>query len=50
VIFEVVESISEVCCDFPKLYTGHRCMLIVTPLLKVWNGSDFNQKTCGDHI
>lgn len=32
-----------------KFYMDHHCMLIITSLLEVWNGSDFNQKTCGEH-
>lgn len=33
-----------------KFYIDHHYMLIITSLLEVWNASDFNQKTCGEHL
>lgn len=33
-----------------KFYGDHHYMLIITSLLEVWNASDFNQKTRGEHL
>lgn len=33
-----------------KFYIGHHYMLIITFLLEVWNSSDSNQKSCGEHL
>lgn len=33
-----------------KFYVDLHYMLVITSLLEVWNASDFNQKTCGEHL